>query len=383
MVRRAAESVGLRRSLFCHKGTLLRTRRTRLVALGAAILIIPGVALSQGKPTIAGVEPIEVNARVITSFEKTGEGRATYGKLEWRGGLVLSSPSPNFGGWSGIALEPSGNKLFAVSDAGAWITAELVYGGGRIKGLRDARMGPIKALNGKPLVNNNDRDAEAVTLLDGTFEKGTMLISFERNDRIGRFPLAKGVLDKPSGYFPRQKDVRRMRNEGMEAMAVMHGGPHKGSVLAISEVALEDGAAHLGWIWVAGEPKRFSVANIDDFGVTDAASLADGTLLILERRFRWSDGVKMRLRRIEASDVKVGALLKGEVLLSADMNQEIDNMEGLAVHELPSGEVLLTMISDDNFNTFLQRTVLLQFAIPAPKNVPEEATSPKPAAKAQ
>ena len=40
-------------------------------------------------------------------------------------------------------------------------------------------------------------------------------------------------------------------------------------------------------------------------------------------------------------------------------------MEGLAVHTGSQGETLLTLISDDNFNSLLQRTVLLQFALPA------------------
>jgi hypothetical protein len=38
-------------------------------------------------------------------------------------------------------------------------------------------------------------------------------------------------------------------------------------------------------------------------------------------------------------------------------------MEGLSVTRLKTGEVLITMISDDNFNHVLQRTVLLQFAV--------------------
>ena len=58
-----------------------------------------------------------------------------------------------------------------------------------------------------------------------------------------------------------------------------------------------------------------------------------------------------------------GATLDGEVLLAADLSQEIDNMEGLAVSRGASGETVLTLISDDNFNHFLQRTVLLQFTL--------------------
>ena len=38
-------------------------------------------------------------------------------------------------------------------------------------------------------------------------------------------------------------------------------------------------------------------------------------------------------------------------------------MEGLAVHRGAGGETVLSLISDDNFNHFLQRTVFLQFTL--------------------
>jgi hypothetical protein len=38
-------------------------------------------------------------------------------------------------------------------------------------------------------------------------------------------------------------------------------------------------------------------------------------------------------------------------------------MEGLAAHRSPSGEIVLTIISDNNFNTLLQRNLLLQFTL--------------------
>jgi hypothetical protein len=68
---------------------------------------------------------------------------------------------------------------------------------------------------------------------------------------------------------------------------------------------------------------------------------------------------------VRRDDLKPGALVRGELLLDAGMNQEIDNMEGLAVHAGADGAAIVTMISDDNFNHGLQRTVLLQFAIDA------------------
>jgi hypothetical protein len=72
---------------------------------------------------------------------------------------------------------------------------------------------------------------------------------------------------------------------------------------------------------------------------------------------------KMRLVRIQAADVKAGSQMKGEVLLQAT-GPDIDNMEGVAVHEGPGGETRITLISDDNFNDW-ERSLLLEFALPS------------------
>lgn len=101
---------------------------------------------------------------------------------------------------------------------------------------------------------------------------------------------------------------------------------------------------------------------IGDFDLTDVAALGDGTLVILERSFAWTSGLKMRMRLIRADGVRPGAVLDGPVLIEADLGYDIDNMEGLAVHT-SGGETILTLISDDNFSNFLQRTILLQFAL--------------------
>jgi hypothetical protein len=55
-------------------------------------------------------------------------------------------------------------------------------------------------------------------------------------------------------------------------------------------------------------------------------------------------------------------VLDGPVILSGDMGQQIDNLEGIAVHREASGAVVMTLVSDDNFSP-LQRTLLLQFTM--------------------
>ncbi len=85
----------------------------------------------------------------------------------------------------------------------------------------------------------------------------------------------------------------------------------------------------------------------------------------------------MRVRRVRASDVRPGALLVGNVLLEADMSSEIDNMEALSVSRNARGQTVLTIMSDNNFNSLLQRNLLLQFAL-APETVSKASSTSAP-----
>ena len=66
-----------------------------------------------------------------------------------------------------------------------------------------------------------------------------------------------------------------------------------------------------------------------------------------------------------AGPTPIRTVVDGPVLFEADLGYEIDNMEGLSVHRGVSGEIVLTLISDDNFSV-LQRTLLLQFTLVEP-----------------
>jgi hypothetical protein len=349
--------------------------RVRLVAMVAAAAVLgflanvgPGVADDGDK---SGPVPIqsaaaEISARTIDRFDRANPERQRFGRLRFKGGLVLTSSAKAFGGYSAIAIEPDGRHFVAISDEGTWLTGDITYDGTRPKDIVNARLGPLTGLKGRLLDRKHDLDAESLALLDGTLAKGTVLIGFERNHRIGRFPISAHGIEAPTGYLKLTPETRRMRaNNGFEAMAILSGGAFRGSVVAFSERLLDVRNNHTGWIWLNGEPQRLSLTNIGDFDVTDLAPLPDGSLIVLERRFRMSEGVKMRLRLIKAVDVRPAALLGGEVLFEADSGYEIDNMEGVAIHRGPNGETVLTLISDDNFNHLLQRTLLLQFELAA------------------
>lgn len=336
-----------------------------------AALAVPGtVAVAAFKPDVSRLtaSAISIEAKPITEFKRGAAGETHFGRLDFRGGLQLTSPSANFGGWSGLVMDPDGRKFISISDSGAWLTGELTYDGSKPLGVTNARMGPLLSEAGLPFRRDRERDAEAIALVNGTVSSGSFLVAFEQNHKILRYDLTRDGLSPALGALPLPAGAQKMkRNNGFEAMTVMRGGPSKGAVIAISERLLDKAGNHTGWIWVGATPQKFNLVNTGEFEVTDIAGLEDGTLFVLERRFRWLEGIQMRLRRIMPDEVQPGALLRGETLLEADYEYEIDNMEGLGLSRGRPGETIITLISDNNFNNFLQRTVLLQFSLTEPQ----------------
>jgi hypothetical protein len=339
---------------------------TRAAIFAVVFGLCPQTVLADAKPDIAGLKAgaITVDAAIIRNFARTeaAEQALSSSKLTFRGGLVLSSPSPNFGSWSGLVVGDNAKTLLAISDSGVWLTGRIVYDGTHPAGIADARLGPLLNRDEKPI--GRSRDSESIALETGTFKHGSVLVAFERRHRIERYGLSSDGLSADQGTVPLPAAARRMRpNQGLEGMTVMRGGPHKGSLLAFSERLWDHSRNHTGWLWTRTGPAAIHLKNIGDYDITDLSSLDDGTLFVLERRFRWTEGMKMRLRRIAPDEIEPGRTMKGQTLIEADLTDQIDNMEGVSVTRLDTGEVLVTMISDDNFNHILQRTLLLQFTV--------------------
>ena len=118
----------------------------------------------------------------------------------------------------------------------------------------------------------------------------------------------------------------------------------------------------LGFLIGGKTPGQFSLRRSDNFDVSDATLLASGELLVLERKFSWLGGVGIRIRSIPLKSVAPGAVIDGPVIFTADLGNEVDNMEGIDSHVTPEGETVITMVSDDNFS-MIQRNLLLQFTL--------------------
>lgn len=329
-----------------------------------AVLYLSASALV-AKPTTPLTGPTETRVSVVpVTFDRDDPSKTRFGKLVYRGGLNLFARSVHFGGYSAIALDPSGTRLLALSDAGSWMRATLGYDGRSLVSMSEVTLGPILGRDGSPLSAEDEQDAEDMALLSGDTRNGTALVSFERDHRIMRYPFTPERFGPPDGSIPLPKATRAMgANQGLEAIATIQAGRMKGTVVTFSERLKDRNGNLIGWLLGGPSPGTIIIRRLGGFDITGAAGLPDGGLLLLERRFRYSEGVKMRIRRIAPADLRPGRLITGETLLEADDDLNIDNMEAIAVHRAHDGETVLTVMSDDNFSAF-QRSLIMQFTLP-------------------
>ena len=210
--------------------------------------------------------------------------------------------------------------------------------------------------------------SEGMTLVDGDTGQGTAFVSFERRHRIVRYPFTADKFGPPTGTVPLPPAAKRMdANRGIEAITVIRSGRLKGTLVAFSERLTDKNGNLTGWLIGGPMPGTITLKRLAGFDITDTAALPDGGIVILERRFSYSEGIQMRIRRVAASELKPGALIQGEVLLEATDSLNIDNMEAIGVHRRASGETIITLMSDDNFSP-LQRTLIMQFTLPDAKS---------------
>ena len=350
---------------------LTRRRFLKSTAVGLSAMALPGMAWAQDatqpppKPMPSDEFPvteaasIEVNARPIPFFDPDDHAHTRFGSLEYRGGLVLTSRFPGFGGLSGLRLDPRGERFISFSDKGTWFTGKIVYNGREMTGLADVEAAPMLGPDGKPITTRGWFDSESIAL-DGSF----VYIGLERVHQVLRFDFSKGFTRSRGEVVPLPAAASKLpSNKGLEALVfVPKGMPLAGTLIAISERGLDARGNLIAFLVGGPTPGQFSVRRTENFDVSDAVLLPSGDLLVLERKFSLLTGVGIRIRRIPLASVAPGAVIDGPSIFEADLHDEIDNMEGIDAHVTPEGETVLTMVSDDNFS-MIQRTLLLQFTL--------------------
>lgn len=330
------------------------------ISLAAAVLMLAATAGAAAEP-----HDVRVEARPLI-IDHDNPGRKMFGKLTWRGGVVLRSSAGPFGGYSGLAVSADGSELLALSDRTSWLNMKVTERGGRLAGVSDARIGALqlRAEWDNPEPARDLEDAEALAPLHHGKLVGPYYIAFEGEHRIHRYEFDGTDFSAPTGALNLPESALRLPdNKAIESLAFLRDGPYEGAALAFSERRAHISGDSLGWMFRDGEVEQLRLKRSGQFDITDIAALPDGGLIVLERNFAGLiQGVFMRIRRVAAEEIAPGARLEGEVLYETESGHMVDNMEAIAVHTDSGGRIILTIMSDDNYNP-LQRTLLMRFAI--------------------
>lgn len=325
-------------------------------ALAIALLIF---TVACAAPSGSSAEPSSIPLEATAVPLNAGDAlQAQIGRLRYRGGIALTSDNILFGGLSSIDVAPDGRRMVAMSDNGRWVSATLQYTNGDLTGIADGVMKPIKRLPGydRP---GNWRDAESISS-DGS---GGYFVAFERQHRIwhyrGRPP--ENPMDAVPIELKGPDDIAKQpANGGIEGIARLCDR----RLLAVSESAPGEHGTTKAWVF-DGKWRPLSYATTGRFHPTDATTLPDCNVVVLERSFSLSEGVRSRVALVPAKTIRPGAVLRGDELAVIAPPLSVDNMEGISARRGENGEMLIYLVSDDNFSGF-QRTLLLMFELLPP-----------------
>ncbi|WP_445501062.1 esterase-like activity of phytase family protein [Microvirga sp. G4-2] len=333
----------------------LVTRRNLLIGGGALIAAgAAGTAFAQRPQAFRNATRITVTAQPLSRLSATDPDRTQFGSLFFRSGLNLRSDVSAFGGFSGLWRSAKGQELVALADNAQVLKARIETSDGRLSGLSNAVMAPLLLSNGQLARRSRYYDTESLTIADNV-----AFVGVERNHAVIRYELDREGALIEGVPIPVPKELKDLpSNGGLEALAL---APQR-STLAGALVGIAEGGT--GFILTGPRQGAFEMAGRNGYDVTDLAFLDTGEAIVLERRFSLFGGFGCRLRRVAASAIKAGARVDGETIYESEASHQIDNMEGLAVHR-EGRETIVTLISDNNFNASLQRTLLLEFSLEA------------------
>lgn len=341
---------------------MMRRRRSSALLVLLSVTSLAVFTLLPGDETTTAEEQT-VSANPLTRFLSTDVGGRVQG-LIWRGGIEMQSQVDTFGGLSGLGFPGTDGRLIMVSDRGNFVTGQLIYDeAGRPVSLVGVEITPLQNSKGAELPRAYARDAESLAVIERNGIPTAVRVGFENLTRVADFQLVDG---KPQGAarevnIPKWLSDTRT-NETIEALCIAPpASPIAGSTLVLAEGIRDSDGNNRGYFLGKSDKGPVSYAAGSGTNPTDCAFLPNGDLLVLERGislFMFT----MRLVRVPAADVHPDTTMRGEVLLQTT-GGDIDNMEALAVHPGPDGQLRITMVSDNNFNDW-ERNLLLEFSLP-------------------
>lgn len=326
-------------------------------------LSVASILLTMWSAPALAQQTIAVTATPITHFNPDKPDQVRFGSLLWIGGVQYASKEGLMGGLSGIRLLDHGKKFMAVSDQGNWFRGMIQRSPeGIVRNLVSVAYQALRDRKGNAITTKKRGDAEGIEIVGSK-----VLVSFERKHRVNRYKFDFEKLDSKAKRFRDKIPTTGIKsNKGLEAIVAlrprMDAPLGKTPVLVFSEDARDKSGNIRGFISKKNNQwQPLAIRKHEGFRITDSAQLDDAHILVLERQYNPIFGSACQIRKIAIADIHPGAVLDGPVIFSADGDQEIDNMEGLSIWHREDGQIMITMISDNNFSP-LQRNVWLEFA---------------------
>ena len=267
-------------------------------------------------------------------------------KLEQAGFLNIDRNEKDYGGFSGLLINNAGTEALVVTDKSFFFVLKLRRDDNDFQtGYSVIKKGRILSSKGEHL-NGRNTDSESIAI----DANNNYFISFESNHRIMMHTEVEG-----KGIFvPKHPMFRKLSvNKGIEALAIDNENrliaiPEK-PPLGISDVPIFR-LQNNKWEII----KYIKIE--DNFLVTDAEILPMGLLLILERKFSWTQGFKTRFRLISLDKFDNTEPI---IVFTSTANQ-FDNLEGMTFWKDKKGEMRILTVSDDNFHP-LQQSEIREF----------------------
>jgi hypothetical protein len=353
--RASAGSVG-NLTLSLSKGEVFGPR-TRAACCGLGLLLI-GAVLACAAPEAPAATPprpvpadgsIRISAKPVP-LNPQDPRQTRIGQLTFAGGVELTSPDTSrLHGLSGLDVEGDGLSFVAVTDEGDLLRGRLrLDGGGRLAGLEQARLTPLRGEDGRPLGGKAEADAEDIALLPG----GGFAVAFERRHRVLAWQGGKArrlfALAAEAAYRLGLGD-----NSGLEALTRDETGLIAGS--EGGRVWRVGPAGPQGPNLASQPPPGFSLTGLDAAGGPD--------WIAVYRAYDPLRGPRAVIAALPAArcirapcDAPHGLV----ELARLAPPLTVDNFEAIAAVPRPGGGWRLYILSDDNFSA-RQRTLLLAF----------------------
>jgi len=319
-----------------------------LLSVLAILLLVPGYATVPPVARLAATGRLTVRA---VPLESQDPGRHRVGRLTYLGGVALSSGDPAFGGFSSMHVD--GDRFTLLSDGGnfiafrmddRWRIADLHFGslpGGPGTGWEKA-----------------DRDSESMAVDPRT---GRIWVGFENYNSIWR-------------YAPDFARVETHAKPADMARWPLAGGPESmirlrdGHFLVFGEMARWPGHHAHAVRWFDRDPTidstagfRFDYAAPKGYDPSDATEMANGDLLVLNRRFSLPYDFTAIVTIVPRAGIAPGKTVQGIPIATFAAPLIHDNFEAIAVTR-QGNDTIVWLASDDN-QSVLERSLLLKFRL--------------------